>query len=77
MNFSEGAKNKYLMNQMGFEHRLNKRLDYLQELLRYWEKNSSIPKINEMLNKVFDFAEQDRKTVERIWSCGKKCMTNP
>ncbi|MDT0540713.1 BfmA/BtgA family mobilization protein [Croceitalea sp. P059] len=65
MDFFEGAKispkNKYLMNQMGFEHRLNKRLDYLEELLRNWEKNSSIPKIHDMLKKVFDFAEQEEK----------------
>lgn len=65
MDFFEGAKispkNKYLMNQMGFEHRLNKRLDYLEELLRNWEKNSSIPKIHDMLKKVFDFAEREEK----------------
>lgn len=65
MDFFEGAKispkNKYLMNQMGFEHRLNKRLDYLEELLRNWEKNSSIPKIHDMLKKVFDFAEQEER----------------
>jgi sulfur relay (sulfurtransferase) DsrC/TusE family protein len=44
MDFFEGAKispkNKYLMNYMGSEHRLSKRLDYLEELLRDWEKNS-------------------------------------
>lgn len=65
MDFFEGAKispkNKYLMNQMGFQHRLSKRLDYLEELLRNWEKNSSIPKIHDMLKKVFDFAEQEEK----------------
>ncbi|MFD2588334.1 BfmA/BtgA family mobilization protein [Croceitalea marina] len=65
MDFFEGAKispkNKYLMNQMGFEHRLSKRLDYLEELLRNWEKNSSIPKIHDMLKKVFDFAEQEER----------------
>ena len=65
MDFFEGAKispkNKYLMNYMGSEHRLSKRLDYLEELLRNWEKNSSIPKIHEMLKKVFDFAEQEEK----------------
>ncbi len=66
MDFFEGAKispkNKYLMNYMGSEHRLNKRLDYLEELLRNWEKNSSIPKIHEMLKKVFDFAEAEEKS---------------
>ncbi|WP_350286858.1 BfmA/BtgA family mobilization protein [uncultured Croceitalea sp.] len=65
MDFFEGAKispkNKYLMNYMGSEHRLSKRLDYLEELLRNWEKNSSIPKIHDMLKKVFDFAEQEEK----------------
>ncbi|GMN08459.1 hypothetical protein MTsPCn5_38480 [Croceitalea sp. MTPC5] len=65
MDFFEGAKispkNKHLMNHMGFEHRLNKRLDYIEELLRNWQKNSSIPKIHDMLKKVFDFAEQEEK----------------
>ncbi|WP_297691177.1 BfmA/BtgA family mobilization protein [uncultured Eudoraea sp.] len=65
MDFFEGAnispKNKYLMNYMGSEHRLSKRLDYLEELLRNWEKNSGIPKIHDMLKKVFDFAEQEGK----------------
>ena len=65
MDFFEGAKispkNKYLMNYMGSEHRLSKRLDYLVELLRNWEKNSSIPKIHDMLKKVFHFAEQEEK----------------
>ncbi len=66
MDFFEGAKispkNKYLMNYMGSEHRLSKRLDYLEELLRNWEKNSSIPKIHDMLKKVFDFAEKEEKS---------------
>ena len=66
MDFFEGAKispkNKYLMNYMGSEHRLSKRLDYLEELLRNWEKNSSIPKIHEMIKKVFDFAEEEEKS---------------
>ncbi len=65
IDFFEGAKispkNKYLMNYMGSEHRLSKRLDYLEELLRNWEKNSSIPKIHDMLKKVFEFAEQEEK----------------
>lgn len=65
IDFFEGAKispkNKYLMNYMGSEHRLSKRLDYLEELFRNWEKNSSIPKIHDMLKKVFDFAEQEEK----------------
>ncbi len=69
MDFFEGAKispkNKYLMNYMGSEHRLSKRLDYLEELLRNREKNSSIPKIHDMLKKVFDFAEQEEKNSQK------------
>lgn len=65
MDFFEGAKispkNKYLMNYMGYVHYMTKRFDYIEELLRNWEKNSSIPKIDEMLKKVFDFAEQEEK----------------
>jgi len=66
MDFFEGAKispkNKYLMNYMGSEHRLNKRLDYLEELLRNREKNSRIPIIHDMVKKIFDFAEQEEKS---------------
>jgi hypothetical protein len=66
MDFFDGAKispkNKYLMNRIGFEHRLNKRFDYIEELLRNWEKNSSIPKIHDMLKKIFDFAEKEENS---------------
>lgn len=69
MDFFEGAKispkNKYLMNYMGFEHRLNKRFDYIEELLRNWEKNSSIPKIHDMLKKIFNYAEKEEKSRQR------------
>jgi len=66
MDFFEGAKispkNKYLMNYMGYVHYMTKRFDYIEELLRNWEKNSSIPKIHDMLKKVFDYAEQEEKS---------------
>lgn len=66
MDFFEGAKispkNKYLMNYMGYVHYMTKRFDYIEELLRNWEKNSSIPKIHDMLKKVFDFAEREEKS---------------
>lgn len=66
MNFFEGAKispkNKYLMNHMGYVHYMTKRFDYIEELLRNWEKNSSIPKIHDMLKKIFDYAEQEEKS---------------
>ena len=66
MDFFEGAKispkNKYLMNYMGYVHYISKRFDYIEELLRNWEKNSSVPKIHDMLKKVFDYAEQEEKS---------------
>lgn len=66
MDFFEGAKispkNKYLMNYMGYVHYMAKRFDYIEEFLRNWEKNSSIPKIHDMLKKVFDFAEQEEES---------------
>lgn len=66
MDFFEGAKispkNKYLMNHMGYVHYMTKRFDYIEELLRNWEKNSSIPKIHDMLKKIFDYAEQEEKS---------------
>lgn len=66
MDFFEGAKispkNKYLMNYMGYVHYMTKRFDYIEELLRNWEKNSSIPKIHDMLKKIFDYAEQEEKS---------------
>ena len=69
MDFFEGAKispkNKYLMNYMGFEQRLNKRFDFIEELLRNWEKNSSIPKIHDMLKKIFDYGENEERRKEK------------
>lgn len=66
IDFFEGAKispkNKYLMNHMGYVHYMTKRFDYIEELLRNWEKNSSIPKIHDMLKKVFDFAEEEERS---------------
>lgn len=64
MDFSEGAnispKNKYLMDYMGFEHRLNKRFDYIEELLRRieWEK---LRPTHDKLKKLFEFAENEEK----------------
>lgn len=49
------------MNYMGYAHYMSKRLDYIEELLRNWEKNSSILKMHDMLKKVFDFAVQEEK----------------
>ena len=66
MDFFEGAKispkNQYLMNYMGFVHYMTKRFDYIEELLRNWEKNSSIPRIHDMLKKIFDYAEEEEKS---------------
>jgi len=69
MDFFEGAKispkNKYLMNYMGYVHYMTKRFDYIEELLRNWEKNSSIPKIHDMLKKIFEYGENEEKRKER------------
>lgn len=68
MDFFEGArispKNKYLMNYMGYNHRLNKRFDYIEELLRQWERNSTFPKLHKTLKRVFE--EADRLEQEKI-----------
>ncbi|MCW5516956.1 BfmA/BtgA family mobilization protein [Muriicola sp. Z0-33] len=64
MDFFEGAKispkNKYLMNHMGFEHRLNKRFDYIEELLRRMEREQLRPTHNK-LKKLFEYAEHEEK----------------
>ncbi len=64
MDFFEGAnispKNKYLMNHMGFEHRLNKRFDYIEELLRRIEREQLKPTHNK-LKKLFEYAENEEK----------------
>ncbi|GMN11271.1 hypothetical protein MTsPCn9_11220 [Croceitalea sp. MTPC9] len=69
MDFFEGAKispkNKYLMDYMGYVHYMTKRFDYIEELLRNWEKNSSIPKIHDMLKKIFDYGENEEKRKEK------------
>jgi hypothetical protein len=68
MDFFEGArispKNKYLMNYMGYNHRLNKRFDYIEELLRQWGRNSTFPKLHKTLKRIFD--EADRLEQEKI-----------
>ncbi|MGI9550428.1 MAG: BfmA/BtgA family mobilization protein, partial [Aurantibacter sp.] len=78
MDFFEGAKispkNKYLMNYMGYVHYMTKRFDYIEELLRNWEKNSSIPKIHDMLKKVFDFAEQEEKSRRKDVELSQKML---
>ncbi|WP_431124283.1 BfmA/BtgA family mobilization protein [Flagellimonas flava] len=64
MDFFEGAnispKNKYLMDHMGFEHRLNKRFDYIEELLRRMEREQLKPTHNK-LKKLFEYAENEEK----------------
>ncbi|WP_350292236.1 BfmA/BtgA family mobilization protein [uncultured Croceitalea sp.] len=64
MDFFEGAnispKNKYLMNHMGFEHRLNKRFDYIEELLRRMEKEQLRP-THDKLKKFFEYAENEER----------------
>ena len=66
MDFFEEAKispkNKYLMNYMGYVHYITKRFDYIEELFRNWEKNSTIPKIHEMLKKIFDYVEKEEES---------------
>lgn len=68
MDFFEGAgispKNKYIMNYMGYNHRLNKRFDYIEELLRQWERNSTFPKLHKTLKRIFE--EADRLEQEKI-----------
>ncbi|WP_350293001.1 BfmA/BtgA family mobilization protein [uncultured Croceitalea sp.] len=48
MDFFEGAKippkNKYLMNYMGYVYYITKRFDYIEELLRNWEKTAPFQK---------------------------------
>lgn len=70
MDFFEGAnispKNKRLMDYMGYNKVINKRLDYLMEVLRAWEKNSPIHGIHEQLKKLFDQAEiEEQREMEK------------
>ncbi|WP_350292582.1 BfmA/BtgA family mobilization protein [uncultured Croceitalea sp.] len=64
MDFFEEAnispKDKYLMDHMGFEHRLNKRFDYIEELLRRMEQEQLRP-THDKLKKLFEYAENDQK----------------
>ena len=64
IDFFEGAnispKNKYLMNHMGFEHRLNKRFDYIEELLRRIELEQLKP-THDKLKKLFEYAENEER----------------
>ena len=70
MDFFEGAnispKNKQLMDYMGYNKVINKRLDYLMEVLRAWEKNSPIHGIYDQLKKLFDQAEiEEQREMEK------------
>ncbi len=64
MDFFEGAnlspKSKYLMDHMGFEHRLNKRFDYIEELLRRIEREQLKP-THDKLKKLFEYAENEER----------------
>lgn len=71
MDFFEGAKispkNKYLMDYMRYNNVINKRLDYLMEVLRAWEKNSPIHRIHDQLKKLFDQAEiEEEREKEKL-----------
>ncbi len=61
MDFFEGAKispkDKHLMDYIGYNNVITKRLDYLLEVLRAWEKNSPIHRIHDHVKKLFDYAE--------------------
>ncbi|WP_276388949.1 hypothetical protein [Eudoraea chungangensis] len=58
---------EYTSNELyGLRLSTQKRLDYLEELLGNWEKNSTIPEIHKMPLKGLDFTEQVEKTVEGI-----------
>ena len=49
---------------MGYNKVINKRLDYLMEVLRAWEKNSPIHRIHDQLKKLFDQAEIEEQLEE-------------
>ena len=71
MDFFEGAKispyDKHLMDYMRYNNVINKRLDYLMEVLRAWEKNSPIHRIHDQLKKLFDQAEiEEEKEKEKL-----------
>ena len=65
MDFFEGAKispyDKLLMDYMGYNSVITKRLDYLLDVLRSWEKNSPIYRIHDHVKKLFDYAELEEK----------------
>ena len=65
MDFFEGAKispyDKHLMEYIGYNNVITKRLDYLLEVLRTWEKNSPVHRIHDHVKKLFDYAELEEK----------------
>jgi len=65
MNFFEGAKispkDKHLMDYIEYNNVITKRLDYLLEVLRAWEKNSPIHRIHDHVKKLFDYSELEEK----------------
>ncbi len=70
MDFFEGAKispkNTYLMNYMGMHHYFNKRMDYIEELLKNWDKNSPIHNVHRMLSKLFEYEEKKEPEMVEI-----------
>ena len=71
MDFFEGAKispyDKHLMDYMRYNNVINKRLDYLMEVLRAWEKNSPIHRIHDQLKRLFDQAEiEEEREKEKL-----------
>ncbi len=69
MDFFEGAKispkNKYLMDYMRLNHYMDKRMDYLEELLRAWEKNDLMFKIHDHFKEILNFAEKEEERKKR------------
>jgi hypothetical protein len=54
------------MNYMGLNHYMDKRLDYIEELLHQWERNSTFPKLHKTLKKIFDQAEKEEKEQRKL-----------
>lgn len=70
MDFFEGAKispyDKHLMDYMRYNNVINKRLEYLMEVIRAWEKNSPIHRIHDQLKRLFDQAEiEEEREIEK------------
>ncbi|MCG2459768.1 hypothetical protein K8352_03325 [Flavobacteriaceae bacterium F89] len=69
MDFFEGAKispkNKYLMDYMRLNHYMDKRMDYMEVLLRAWEKNDPMFKIHDHFKQILIFAEKEEERKKR------------